>query len=150
MTRIEAFLRAVAKRACRARTRSATRDLCSPTDTLEQPLIPAIHCLEEMQARLNEIGFDAVNTVVEVVADQYAARRAGRRRPPADAEDVAVEIVEDLGADLEDVAKAFRRLSHPRRSSLVFAFVIVILQVEELGFVLPPQKREDQVPGDAY
>ena len=54
--------------------------------------LPDIHCLDEMETRLDEVGLDAAHTVAEVVADQYPARPARMRRPPANAGDLLVEI----------------------------------------------------------
>src|SRR5436190_1422540 len=47
----------------------------------------------------DEIGLDATNTAVEVVADQSATRCARAWRPPADAEDVMIQVAEDLVAE---------------------------------------------------
>ena len=62
--------------------------------------VPEIHCLDEMQARLDQIAFDAADARVELVGNQYAARRARPWRPPTDAKDVLVEITEDLVSEL--------------------------------------------------
>src|SRR5262245_46691984 len=62
--------------------------------------LPAIHCLNEMETRFNKVGPDAAHTAVEVVADQYPARPARMRRPPANAGDLPVEIAEDLVTEL--------------------------------------------------
>jgi hypothetical protein len=53
-----------------------------------------------VQARLDEIAFDAADAGVEVIADQYATRRARSRRAPARAEDLLIEIAEDLVSEL--------------------------------------------------
>src|SRR5262249_15521505 len=59
-----------------------------------------IHCLEEMQARLDQIAFDAAYACVELVSNQYAARRARPWRPPADPKDMLAEITKDLVAEM--------------------------------------------------